>query len=225
MRSRRLDATSNNQVLDEMRSFQHHNCTPKESVCSLATGRCSWTQNRSVDGELPENIYCTFVITTTETSLRVDDGTSHALHWVPYSREHNINAVVACSELATSPQSVHPFGPLSHIEQPHHAQSSVRALNVTTESSTTTTERESCTHKLEHPETLRTCVPRYVLLCLRACHRTIGQTHQHQFDHVSVTLLRRTRQGHHCHVSHIDNSILNVPRHYLHHFRTPNCTL
>ena len=70
---------------------------------------------------LPESIHCTFVTTETETSRRADDGTSHALHWVPYSREHNINTVVAFSKLATNPQSVHPFKPPSHFEQPHHA--------------------------------------------------------------------------------------------------------
>ena len=74
MRSRRLDATTNNQVLDEMRSFQHHSCTPKESDCSLTTGHYSWTLSRTVDGELPESIHCTFVTTATETSRRVDDG-------------------------------------------------------------------------------------------------------------------------------------------------------
>ena len=113
---------------------------------------------------LPESIHCTFVTTATETSRRVDDGTSHALHWVPYPREHHINAVVAFSKLATNPQSVHPFKLPYHFEQPHHAQSSVRALIVTTECSTTTTQRESFTRKLGHPETLRTCVPRYILL-------------------------------------------------------------
>ena len=55
---------------------------------------------------LPESIHCTFVTTATETSLRVDDGTSHAFHWVPYPREHNINTVVACSKLATNPTAI-----------------------------------------------------------------------------------------------------------------------
>ena len=71
------------------------------------------------------------------------------------------------SELTTNPQGVHQFKQLSHIEQPHHAQSSTRVLSVTTESSTTTTQQKSCAHKLRDPETLRTCV--------------------HQFDYFSVT--------------------------------------
>ena len=104
MRSRRLDATSNNQVLDDMCNFQHHSCTPKESECSFTTGRCSWTQNRSV-GKLPDSIHCTFVTTVTETLRRVDDGTPST--GFPHPREHNINTVVACSKLATIPQSVH----------------------------------------------------------------------------------------------------------------------
>ena len=69
MRSRRLEVASNNQVLDEMRSFQRHRCTPKESDCSLTTVRHSCTLNRSVDRQ-------------TETSRSVHDGTTYVLHWV-----------------------------------------------------------------------------------------------------------------------------------------------
>ena len=133
---------------------------PKRALAASPRAHHPWTQNRSVDSELPESVHCTFVTTATETLRRVDDGTSHALHWVPHPREHNINTAVACSKLATNEQSVHPFKPLSYFEQTHHARSSTRVLNVTTESSTTTTERESCTHKLVHQEALRTCVPR-----------------------------------------------------------------
>ena len=105
---------------------------PKESDCSLTTGRSPLDAESFVDGELAESIHCTFVTTTTETSRR-DDGTSHALHWVPCPREHNINTAVGFSKLATNPQGVHPFKQLSHFEQPHHAQSSIRVLNVTNE--------------------------------------------------------------------------------------------
>ena len=67
----------------------------------------------SADGELQESMHCTFVNKATETSRRVDDGTSHVLHCVPYPREHNINTEVAFA--------------LS-LEEPHHALSSTRVL-------------------------------------------------------------------------------------------------
>ena len=147
MRSRRLDVTSNNQVLNEMRSFQRHSLHTQRKQVRLTTVRHSWPLNRSVEGELPESARCTFVITAKETR-RVDNDTSHVLHWVPYPREHNINTETAFS----------------------------RVLNVTTEISTTLTQQKSCTHKLRHPETLRRCVPRNILR-LRAKQRTMVQTH------------------------------------------------
>ena len=54
MRSRRLDATSNNHVLDEMRSFQRHSRYPKRS---LTTDRSPLDAESFVDGELPESIH------------------------------------------------------------------------------------------------------------------------------------------------------------------------
>ena len=128
----------------------------------------------------------TFVITATETSRS----------------ERKINTVVAFSLLATSPQGVHLFKPLSHFEQPHHAHLPTRVFNITTESSTTTTQQKSCTHTQRHAANM--CVMIHPSLSPR-------ETPNHRADTLTPVflntfrspLLRRTGEGLHCHVSHI----------------------
>ena len=116
-------------------------------------------------------IHCTLVITATETSRRVDDGTPHVLRSVPYplraQPEQSPLFQVGNQSTRCSPSQTCPPSQSSH----HITQSSTKVLNVTTESSTTTPQQKSCPHKLVHSETLRTCVPRCidsVLLWLRA---------------------------------------------------------
>ena len=191
MRSRRLDATSNNQVPDETRSFQRHSWYPKKAIAASPRADHPWTQNRLV------MVSCQKLLTA---------------HSPP--RQKGRRSVLMTARRTPSTGCLFqvgnsdPFKPLSHFEQPRHTQST-RVLNVTTESATTTTQRESFTHKQGHPETLRTCVPRHIL-CLRAKHKTVVQTH-HTFRSLFPAVQDRVTTA--------------ACRTSMHHFRTPSCTL